>query len=58
MGSMALALFATLLMSSILGTLGDLIFGAASATDFLHVIKKYAAQATGMAIGAAIASSL
>ena len=33
MGSMALALFATLLMSSILGTLGDLIFGAASKTD-------------------------
>lgn len=58
MGSMALALFATLLMSSILGTLGDLIFGAASKTDFLHVIKTYAAQATGMAIGAAIAYNL
>ena len=58
MGSMALALFATLLMSSILGTLGDLIFGAESTTDFLHVIKTYASQATGMAIGAAIAYNL
>lgn len=58
MGMMALALFATLLMSSILGTLGDLIFGKASTSDFLHVIKTYAAQATGMAIGAAVAYSL
>ncbi len=58
MGAMAMALFATLLMSSILGALGDLIFGKGSETDFLHEIKKYASGATGMAIGAAIAYSL
>ena len=58
MGSMALALFATLLMSSILGTLGNLIFGSTSTTDFLHVISGFAKQATGMAIGAAIAYNL
>ncbi len=58
MGSMALALFATLLMSTIIGTLGDMIFGAANTTDFLHILEKYAAGATGMAIGAAIAYNL
>ncbi len=58
MGSMALALFATLLMSSILGTLGDLIFGKASQNDFLTVIAGYAKGATGMAIGCAIAHNL
>lgn len=68
MGSMALALFATLLMSSILGTLGDLIFGDVNVStinfqqaihlDFLHVIEAFASKATGMAIGAAIAYSL
>ncbi len=58
MGAMAMALFATLLMSTILGTLGDLIFGKTSTTDFLHIIKTYASGATGMAIGAAIAYSL
>jgi uncharacterized membrane protein len=57
MGAMAAALFATLLMSTILGTLGDLIFGK-GAQDFLHTIKGYASGATGMAIGAAIAYSL
>ncbi len=58
MGSMALALFATLLMSTILGTLGDLIFGVESTSDFLTVIATYAKGATGMAIGAAIAYTL
>ncbi len=58
MGAMAMALFATLLMSTILGTLGDLIFGKTNTTDFLHIIKTYASGATGMAIGAAIAYSL
>lgn len=58
MGSMALALFATLLMSTILGTLGDLIFGNASTDDFLTVVAGYAKGATGMAIAAAIAYTL
>ncbi len=58
MGAMAMALFASLLMSTILGTLGDLIFGEFSTTDFLHIIEKYAFDATGLAIGAAIAYSL
>lgn len=58
MGSMALALFATLLMSTILGTLGDLFFGTESTTDFLTVIAGYAKGATGMAIAAAIAYTL
>ncbi len=58
MGSMALALFATLLMSTIIGTIGDMIFGADSTTDFLHIIEKYAFDATGMALGAAIAYNL
>lgn len=58
MGSMALALFATLLMSTILGTLGDLIFGKESTADFLTVIAGYAQGATGMAIAAAIAYTL
>lgn len=58
MGAMALGLFATLLMSTILGTLGDLIFGADSTADFLTELAGYAKAATGMAIGMAIAYAL
>ena len=58
MGAMALGLFATLLMSTILGTLADLIYSEASADDFLNQIADYAKSATGMAIGVAIAYAL
>lgn len=58
MGAMALGLFATLLMSTILGTVADLIFGEASTADFLSQIAGYAKSATGMAIGVAIAYAL
>ncbi len=62
MGAMALALFATLLMSTIIGTVGDLIFGkvpaGTTATDFLHIIAAVAKASTGMALGAAIAYNL
>lgn len=58
MGAMALGLFATLLMSTILGTLADLIYSEASTDDFLNQIAAYAKNATGMAIGVAIAYAL
>lgn len=58
MGAMALGLFATLLMSTILGTIADLIFGEASTTDFLNQIAGFAKSATGMAIGVAMAYAL
>ena len=58
MGSMALALFATLLMGTILSELGKLIFPADPAGNFLNDIATYAKSATGMAIGAAIAYTL
>ncbi len=58
MGSMALALFATLLMSTIIGTIGDMIFDKGNTTDFLHIISRAAKAATGMALGAAIAHNL
>ena len=58
MGSMALALFATLLMGTILGELGKLIFPNSPAENFLAEIAGYAKGATGMAIGAAIAYTL
>lgn len=57
MGSMATALFATLLMGTILSELGKLIF-ADPAGNFLNDIATYAKGATGMAIGAAIAYTL
>ncbi len=53
MGAMALGLFATLLIGTIFGTLGD-SFSLAFCTD----IKNYAQAATGMAIGVAIAYAL
>ena len=55
MGAMALGLFATLLMSTILGTVADLCKGQA---EFLREIAGYAKSATGMAIGAAMAYAL
>lgn len=58
MGAMALGLFATLLMSTILSTVADLIYGAGSTGDFLHELSGYAKAATGMALGMAIAYSL
>ncbi len=58
MSSMALALFATLLMGTILSEVGKLIFPADPAGNFLNVIAGYAKSATGMAIGAAIAYTL
>ena len=53
MGSMALGLFATLLIGTIFGTIGD-SFGVA----FCSEIRTYAQAATGMALGVAIANSL
>ncbi|MBQ7355309.1 MAG: PTS sugar transporter subunit IIC [Clostridia bacterium] len=64
MGAMALGLFATLLMSTILGTVADLIFEPIAdkklwaTADFLHQIASYASSATGMAIGVAMAYAL
>ncbi|MGM9647419.1 MAG: PTS transporter subunit IIC [Eubacteriales bacterium] len=55
MGAMALGLFATLLMSTILGTVADLCSGHA---EFLREIASYAKSATGMAIGVAMAVAL
>lgn len=55
MGAMALGLFATLLMSTILGTVADLCKGHA---EFLREIAGYAKSATGMAIGVAMAVAL
>ncbi len=53
MGAMALGLFATLLIGTIFGTLGDRL-GIA----FCSEIKGYAQASTGMAIGVAIAYAL
>lgn len=58
MGSMALALFATLLMGTILSEVGKLIFQSDPTGNFLNQIATYAKAATGMAIGAAIAYTL
>ena len=55
MGAMALGLFATLLMATILSTVADLCKGQA---EFLREIAVYAKAATGMAIGAAMAYAL
>jgi uncharacterized membrane protein len=55
MGAMALGLFATLLMSTILGTVADLTGGWC---EFLREIAGYAKSATGMAIGVAMAVAL
>ena len=53
MGAMALGLFATLLIGTIFGTLGDKL-----SLSFCNEIKAYAQAATGMAIGVAIAHAL
>ena len=53
MGAMALGLFASLLIGTIFDTLGEYIPWA-----FLKTIAAYAKQATGMAIGVAIAHKL
>lgn len=53
MGAMALGLFATLLIGTIFGTLGDTF-----SLDFCTDIKTFAQAATGMAIGVAIAYAL
>ena len=53
MGAMAQGLFATLLIGTILGTLGQYTH-----LEFLVNIANYAKMATGMAIGVAIALSL
>ena len=53
MGAMALGLFASLLIGTILGTLATY-----TQLDFLNVIASYAKAATGMAIGVAIAHRL
>ncbi len=58
MGAMALALFATLLMGTILAELGKYIFPNSLGNNFLATIATYAKSATGMAIGAAIAYTL
>ena len=53
MGAMALGLFASLLIGTILGTLATYTH-----LDFLNTIATYAKAATGMAIGVAIAHRL
>ena len=53
MGSMALGLFASLLIGTIFGTLADYVN-----LSFLDTIASYATAATGMAIGVAIAHAL
>ncbi len=53
MGAMALGLFASLLISTILGTVGKY-----TDLEFLNTIAKFAKDATGMAIGVAIAHKL
>ena len=53
MGAMALGLFASLLIGTILGTLATYTH-----LDFLNTIAAYAKAATGMAIGVAIAHRL
>lgn len=58
MGAMALGLFATLLIGTIVDTVADLIYGTASADDFLHQISTMCSAATGMAIGVAVANAL
>jgi uncharacterized membrane protein len=58
MSKMMLGLFATLLMSSIFGTLNDLFFGTADTTSFLAIIENYSRLAAGPAIGVAIAVAL
>ena len=57
MGAMALGLFASLLISTILGTLASYIPWEPAA-DVLNTIATYAKAATGMAIGVAIAHKL
>ena len=57
MSAMALGLFASLLMSTILSTLGNFIFEGQT-DDFLHTIATYASGASGMAIGCAVAGAL
>ena len=57
MSAMALGLFASLLMSTILNTLGDFVFKGQT-SDFLHTIAAYASGASGMAIGCAVAGAL
>ena len=53
MGGMALGLFATLLVGTIVGTVAKY-----TGLEFLNTIANFAKGATGMAIGVAIASSL
>ncbi len=64
MGAMALGLFASLLIGTIFGTIGDVvdrIIGAETPSNFAiicNTIAGYAKGATGMAIGVAIALKL
>lgn len=53
LGSMALGLFATLLMGTIFGTLGDKLN-----IEFFNKLKEYAQGATGCALGVSIAMAL
>ncbi len=53
LGSMALGLFATLLMGTIFGTLGDKL-----GIEFFNQLKEYAQGATGCALGVSIAIAL
>ena len=53
MGAMALGLFASLLIGTIFNTLGDKL-----GVEFLKDVNRYAAGASGMAIGVAIARAL
>ncbi|MBQ9833019.1 MAG: PTS sugar transporter subunit IIC, partial [Clostridia bacterium] len=53
LGSMALGLFATLLMGTIFGTLGDKL-----GIEFFNQLKEYAQGATGCALGVSIALAL
>ena len=58
MGAMALGLFATLLMGTIFGTVGDWIPGDNAITDLFLNLTTYAKGATGIVLGIAIANAL
>ncbi len=58
MGAMALGLFATLLMGTIFGTVGDWFPEEGVIADFFANLTVYAKGATGIVLGVAIANAL
>ena len=58
MGAMALGLFATLLMGTIFGTIGDWLPDSGVIADLFANLTTYAKGATGIVLGIAIANAL